>query len=87
VLARAERASARGRREPLVVWPESECLIDNPLVRIHCIVVMIRWTGLAPYIYPPMQVEAVLAKAERASARGRREPLVVWPEMPLRHVT
>jgi len=23
--------------------------IDNLLVRIHCIIVMIRWTGLAPW--------------------------------------
>ena len=27
---------------------ERECLIDNLLVRIHVIIVMIRWTGLAP---------------------------------------
>jgi len=24
-------------------------LIDNPLVRIHFIIVMMRWTGLAPW--------------------------------------
>ena len=28
---------------------EREFLIDNPLVRIHFIIVMIRWTGLAPW--------------------------------------
>ena len=28
---------------------ESEFFIDNLLVRIHCIIVMIRWTGLAPW--------------------------------------
>jgi len=27
---------------------ERECCIDNLLVRIHLIIVMIRWTGLAP---------------------------------------
>ena len=27
---------------------EREFFIDNLLVRIHCIIVMIRWTGLAP---------------------------------------
>jgi len=27
---------------------ERELCIDNLLVRIHCIIVMIRWTGLAP---------------------------------------
>ena len=28
---------------------EREFLIDNLLVRIHCIIVIIRWTGLAPW--------------------------------------
>jgi len=28
---------------------ERELFIDNPLVRIHFIIVMIRWTGLAPW--------------------------------------
>ena len=28
---------------------EREFLIDNLLVRIHIIIVMIRWTGLAPW--------------------------------------
>jgi len=27
---------------------EREFFIDNLLVRIHCIIVMVRWTGLAP---------------------------------------
>ena len=29
--------------------PEREFFIDNLLVRIHSIIVMIRWTGLAPW--------------------------------------
>ena len=29
--------------------PEREFFLDNPLVRIHFVVVMIRWTGLAPW--------------------------------------
>ena len=29
--------------------PETECFIDNLLVRIRFIIVMIRWTGLAPW--------------------------------------
>ena len=29
--------------------PERELCIDNLLVRIHFIIVMIRWTGLAPW--------------------------------------
>ena len=28
---------------------ERECFIDKLLVRIHFIIVMIRWTGLAPW--------------------------------------
>ena len=28
---------------------QREFFIDNLLVRIHCIIVMIRWTGLAPW--------------------------------------
>jgi len=28
---------------------ESVFVIDNLLVRIHCIIAMIRWTGLAPW--------------------------------------
>ena len=28
---------------------ERELFIDNLLVRIHCIILMIRWTGLAPW--------------------------------------
>jgi len=31
---------------------EREFFIDNLLVRIHFIIVMIRWTGLAPEAYP-----------------------------------
>ena len=28
---------------------EREFFIDNLLVRIHCIIVMIKWTGIAPW--------------------------------------
>ena len=49
---------------PSLIWAQRELSIDN-LVRIHFIIVMIRWTGLAPwefefpfprkpYIYLPM---------------------------------
>jgi len=31
-----------------VPFPQREFFIDNLLVRIHFIIVMIRWTGLAP---------------------------------------
>jgi len=30
------------------VLPEREFCVGNLLVRIHCVIVMIRWTGLAP---------------------------------------
>ena len=30
---------------------EREFFIDNLLVRIHFIIVMIRWTGLAPWVF------------------------------------
>jgi len=40
------RASTTGK---LVPSPERECCIDNLLVRIHFIIVMIRWTGLTPW--------------------------------------
>jgi len=35
--------------ETLNPTPEREFFIDNLLVRIHFIIVMIRWTGLAPW--------------------------------------
>ena len=34
---------------PDKVCPEREFFIDNLLIRIHFIIVMIRWTGLAPW--------------------------------------
>jgi len=47
-------ASARGRGRgpglcPLSQGAEREFLIDNLLVRTHFIIVMIGWTGLAPW--------------------------------------
>ena len=43
--------AARTRRSAAVGIPpaEREFFIDNLLVRIHFIIVMIRWTGLAPW--------------------------------------
>jgi len=34
---------------PALPWQEREFFIDNLLVRIQFIIVMIRWTGLAPW--------------------------------------
>ena len=36
-------------RPPVDAAPEREFCNDNLLVRIHVIIVMIRWTGLAPW--------------------------------------
>ena len=38
-----------GAGVPSIRVPEREFVIDNLLVRIHFIIVMIRWTGLAPW--------------------------------------
>ena len=43
-----EGSSVAALRPP-VAGRESELFIDNLLVRIHFIIVMIRWTGLAPW--------------------------------------
>ena len=49
---------ARGPRTPRGE-PEREFFVDNLLVRIHFIIVMIRWTGLAPgkfeFLFPDLQ--------------------------------
>ena len=42
-------AAARRRAQPRRPQREREFCIGNPLVRIHVIIVMIRWTGLAPW--------------------------------------
>jgi len=48
---------------------ERELFIDNLLVRIHFIVVMIRWTGLAPrefeFPFPGNLTSTFLAPAEK----------------------
>ena len=49
------RVSPRGARAfsgaapPALPPAEREFFIDNLLVRIHFVIVMIRWTGLAPW--------------------------------------
>ena len=47
---------------------EREFSIDNLLVRIHCIIVMIRWTGLAPieFEFPfPGSLTSTFLESER----------------------
>ena len=51
VLARGEGLVFASRRAAPAASPaaDREFFIDNLLVRIHVIIVMIRWTGLAPW--------------------------------------
>ena len=44
LISRLEKAQKAVRPHP-----EREFFIDNLLVRIHFIIVMIKWTGLAPW--------------------------------------
>ena len=45
----AERTLPNGAHHAAPPRPEREFFIDNLLVQIHFIIVMIRWTGLAPW--------------------------------------
>ena len=52
----------------MLCWGEREFFIDNLLVRVHFIIVMIRWTGLAPpqpfeFLFPGRRAD--LEKAHR----------------------
>ena len=40
---------------PPTTWREREFFIDNLLVRIHFIIVMLRWTGLAPWEFDDLK--------------------------------
>jgi len=55
---------------------ERERLIDNLLVRIHLIIVMIRWTGLAPwefeFPFPGSLTSTFLDSLPGIPTRGRR---------------
>jgi len=50
---------------------EREFFIDNLLVRIHFIIVMIRWTGLAPWFHLRKGLRARARERERATERER----------------
>ena len=65
----------------LVCLPEREFFIDNLLVRIHFIIVMIRWTGLAlwDFEFPfPGSLPSTFS-----GASGVR-PTLLWGSRPLR---
>ena len=53
---------------------EREFFIDNLLVRIHLIIVMIRWTGLAPsefeFPFPGSLTSAFLAVTTRSDCKN-----------------
>ena len=73
-----DKMDPRGRR-PSALLPrgEREFFIDNLLVRIHVIIVMIRWTGLAPweFEFPFHQVDVLVrggADLDKTDLRGRR---------------
>ena len=52
---------------------EREFFIDNLLVRIHFIIVMIRWTGLAPWEFEfPFKAEEVGARSNSRSSKLKR---------------
>ena len=57
--------------------PEREFFIDNLLVRIHCIIVMIRWTGLAPweFEFPFPRAAATLTPGKCLDVRNGLEKL------------
>jgi len=55
--------------------PEREFFIDNLLVRIHFIIVMIRWTGLAPWEFEfpfPGSLTSIPLPNDHASASVTR---------------
>jgi len=58
---------------------EREFFVDNLLVRIHCIIVMIRWNGLAPWKFESPfpgslnpQPSTLNQVAQHAAAHARR---------------
>jgi len=69
---------------------EKEFFIDNLLVRIHFIIVMIRWTGLAPWEFEgprdrvalprnthPVQRRHALGPLDSSSSQHRWSPEIV----------
>jgi len=59
--------------------PEREFFIDNLLARIHFIIVMIRWTGLAPW---PLRHARVQHRNQKLSVEGylaHKKPPLLGP--------
>ena len=59
------------------VGEHREFFIDNLLVRIHYIIVMIRWTGLAPFPFPGSLTSTFLV-GEHVEASGGLHLLRAW---------
>ena len=60
---------------PEAPGPEREFFNDNLLVRIHVIVAMIRWTGLAPWEAPgPTPPETPASDVYRGTSLIRNKP-------------
>jgi len=70
-VARVQARAEQGR--------EREFFIDNFLVRIYFIIVMIRWTGLAPwefeFPFPGSLTSTFLEQGKGARFRSKREQL------------
>ena len=68
-----------GRNPKPTPYREREFFIDNLLVRIHFIIVMIMWTGLAPweceFSFQPPYCSSTTDSSFQASRRGRRPDL------------
>ena len=69
-------SGARACLRPItcVRWGEKWYLIDSLLVRIHCIIVMIRWTGLAPWEFKSLFSGSLTFKEGDDAKRSARVP-------------
>ena len=84
VLGRKHRVQRQPRRRRGRHLPcQREFFIDNLLVRIHFIIVMIRWTGLAPweFEYPfPGSLASTCRATLRLHLHGRMNQLLLGNE-------
>ena len=71
----ARHASCGSFRTQCAVQREREFFTGNPVAQIHVTIVMIRWTGLAPwefeFPFPGSRVSTFLACAEKLAAKSR----------------
>jgi len=71
----------QGRHAQALMVPhrrEREFFIVNLLVRIHCIIVMIRWTGLAPWSLNSLSQVALHLPRVARSHKVEDHPQHVW---------